>query len=213
MERRPLRNQPFATLWKVLFLVVMELGIRNDLVDPDPDPAALQEENEEEEEELAEDPEIHPDDFTNWEIYTNGGSGSDDQGSPPGEPEAELNPAKEAASSVPDDPPGDDQVGSSKTGEKGMVGLNYVESAAQPWDEDAPSTPFGPPDEDQQGDKQDEVQISMHGSAPGDFVMACEEEKDSGFLPYNPFDRPPGEIIVQVFPRSRSRSARRPCPA
>ena len=87
MERRLLRNQPFSMLWKVLFLVVMELGIRNDLVDPDPDPAALQEENEEEEEELAEDPEIPPDDFTTWEIYTNGGSGSDDQGSdPPGEP-------------------------------------------------------------------------------------------------------------------------------
>ena len=35
MERRPLRNQSFSMLWKVLFLVVMELGIRNDLVDPD----------------------------------------------------------------------------------------------------------------------------------------------------------------------------------
>ena len=35
MERRPLRHQSFAMLWKILFLVVMELGIRNDLVDPD----------------------------------------------------------------------------------------------------------------------------------------------------------------------------------
>ena len=60
-------------------LVVMELGIRNDLVDPD---TGTPHEENEEEEELAQDPEIPSDDFGNWETCTNGGSGSDDQGSP-----------------------------------------------------------------------------------------------------------------------------------
>ncbi len=165
MERRPLRHQPFSTLWKILFLVVMELGIRNDLVDPD---TGTPHEENDEEEELAEDPEIVPD-----HSEGDGGSGSDNGNSAPlkpvPEPEEELNP------------------------------------------DGASSGSFGPPDGNQQGGQHDDVQIStMNGSAPGDFVMACEEELDSGFPPYNPFDRPPGEIIVQVLPRSRSRSARRP---
>ena len=67
MERRPLRHQSFSMLWKILFLVVMELGIRNDLVDPDT--GTPHEENEEEEEELAQGPEIAPDDHND----TNGG--------------------------------------------------------------------------------------------------------------------------------------------
>ncbi len=168
MERRPLRNQPFSMLWKVLFLVVMELGIRNDLVDPD---TGTPHEENEEEEELAQDPEIPPDDFGDWETYTNGGSGSDDHGSdPPGganEPEAELNPSKDDTSSKPCGPPDEDRVGSSKTGENGMlmIGKNYEESGAE-----------------------------------------LVDETD---ILYDPFDRPPGEVVIQVWPRSRSRSPRR----
>ena len=162
MERRPLRNQSFSMLWKVLFLVVMELGIRNDLVDPDT--GTLHEENEEEEE-LAEDPEIPPDDLD----HTNGGSGSDNS-DPPGdghEPEEELNPMKDDVLSKHCGPPGDDLVGSSKTGENDML---------------------------------------VNGM---DHDVVGADVKDETDILYDPFDRPPGEIVTQVWSRSRSRSPRR----
>ena len=51
------------------------------------------------------------------------------------------------------------------------------------------------------------VNGSMNGMIPGDTVVAFEED-DVDIL-YDPFDRPPGEVITQVWPRSRSRSPRR----
>lgn len=87
MERRS-----FAILWKILFLVVMELGIRNNLVDPDI--GTPHEENEEEE--LAQNPADDP-------SGTNGGAGSDNHDSDPSgdgyEPEEEVNPRKDGGSS------------------------------------------------------------------------------------------------------------------
>ena len=47
----------------------------------------------------------------------------------------------------------------------------------------------------------------MNGMIHGDTVVAFEED-DVDIL-YDPFDRPPGEVITQVWPRSRSRSPRR----
>ena len=39
---------------------------------------------------------------------------------------------------------------------------------------------------------------------PSETVMAFDEDLEYGDTPYDPFDRPAGEIIVQVCPRSRS---------
>ena len=163
MERRPLRHQSFTMLWKILFLVVTELGIRNDLVDPDTGTA--HEENEEEED-LAQDPEIPPDDPND----TNGGSGSDDHDSDPSgeghEPEEEANPKKDGVSSKPCGTLGGALVGSQNAGVNGTI-----------------------------------VNAMIHGNEA--FM-----EDDIG-IHYDPFDRPPGEIVTQVWPRSRSRSPRR----
>ena len=165
MERRPLRHQSFTMLWKILFLVVMELGIRNDLVDPD---TGTPHEENEEEEELAQDPEIAPDDHNE----DNGGSGSDDHDSDHSgnghEPEEELNPKKDDVSSKSGGPLDGALMGSLNAGVNGSM---------------------------------------RNGLIPSDTVVAFEE--DDGDTPYDPFDRPAGEIITQVCPRSRSRSPRR----
>ena len=76
-------------LWKILFLVVMELGIRNDLVDPD---TGTPLEEGEEEDDPTHDPEVHPDEHDNND--ESGGDGSDPGpiGGGPDEPDAEQNP-------------------------------------------------------------------------------------------------------------------------
>ncbi len=127
----------------------MELGIRNDLVDPD---TGTPHEENEEEEELAQDPEIPPDDPSG----SNGGAGGDDHSSNPSgdgyEPEEEVNPRKDVGSSKPCGTLGGALVGNQNEGVDGMM-----------------------------------VNAVIHGN---EALM----EDDIG-LHYDPFDRPPGEIV------------------
>ena len=103
MDRRPLAHQSFMLLWKILFLIVMELGIRNDLVEPD---SGTPQEEGEEEDEPTHDPEIVPSD------HDDDNDEPDNDGSDPAlsdhghEPEAELNPKGSDAQSKSDEPLG-----------------------------------------------------------------------------------------------------------
>ena len=87
---RPLANQPFETLWKILFLILMELGARSGIVSQDDE---VESHEQGEEEDLDNDPETEEQHESDGEHDQDRSDTSEvSPAAVPREPEEELNP-------------------------------------------------------------------------------------------------------------------------
>ena len=182
---RPLANQPFETLWKILFLILMELGARSGIVSQQDDEVEPHEQGEEED--IDNDPEIEEQHESDEEHDQDGSDTSEvSPAAIPREPEEELNPNNVGDVNTTPDEPLPTHTADTHAMETGLDGAGNFHAS----EEVVPESDHPP----------------AHDAADMDEVEAQDSDLFGENQLYDPFSRPEGEVVVQVFPVSRSPS-------